>query len=363
MKKLFLFFALSASMAVMATEGALPGRFTINAQGDQIVFSKGNLLYDYFKGVWSLAEHQYDVLDRFQNGELIEYYNGRYGSTEKTDIFGWGTGCNPILISVNDSDYNMCPVPDPVEEESITYDWGSNPISNGGNRSNLWRTLTKEEWEYMIFQREHGILWGMGSVNGINGLFLLPDGWNYDNRVKTIREHFVSPKIFEQNSDTYYAGYHYNASEDYYVDNTFTAEQWTALENDGVVFLPVTGCRDGNTVYDAAVGGEYWSTTTVGEKIGFSSIDTYDAKRAYFLGFVSTTSSQFMWLGFRKQYSEKHWGYAVRLVQKPTKESTHTDIENINQTQERTYKKLLQNGQLFILRGDKTYTVTGQELK
>lgn len=46
MRKIFLFVsALLYCVSTWATEGALPGRFTINAEGEQIVFSQGNLRY------------------------------------------------------------------------------------------------------------------------------------------------------------------------------------------------------------------------------------------------------------------------------------------------------------------------------
>ncbi len=32
-------------------------------------------------------------------------------------------------------------------------DWGVNQISNGGNKENLWRTLSKSEWIYLCFTR------------------------------------------------------------------------------------------------------------------------------------------------------------------------------------------------------------------
>ena len=34
------------------------------------------------------------------------------------------------------------------------YDWGvNNAISNGGNEAGLWRTLTIEEWKYLMESR------------------------------------------------------------------------------------------------------------------------------------------------------------------------------------------------------------------
>ena len=56
MRKIFTLLVAAMCYATMfATEGALNGRFTINADGDQIVFSKGNLQY---VGTWQFATNQ-----------------------------------------------------------------------------------------------------------------------------------------------------------------------------------------------------------------------------------------------------------------------------------------------------------------
>lgn len=64
-------------------------------------------------------------------------------------------------------------------------DWGYNAISNGGNVENFgWRTLTKDEWNYLLFERpNYGILFGQGQVNGTNGLILLPDDWMFPSGI------------------------------------------------------------------------------------------------------------------------------------------------------------------------------------
>ena len=48
MKKLFFLFVavLCCTLTIQATEGALPGAFTINANGDKIQFSRGNLEFN-----------------------------------------------------------------------------------------------------------------------------------------------------------------------------------------------------------------------------------------------------------------------------------------------------------------------------
>ena len=51
-----------------ATEGALPGGFTINANGDKIQFSKGNLQYNAMLGTHATADGTAQGTWRFANG-------------------------------------------------------------------------------------------------------------------------------------------------------------------------------------------------------------------------------------------------------------------------------------------------------
>ena len=59
-------------------------------------------------------------------------------------------------------------------------DWGYNAISNGGNEEGLWRTLTMDEWLYLLDMRNttSGMRFAKANVEGVNGLLLLPDDWD-----------------------------------------------------------------------------------------------------------------------------------------------------------------------------------------
>ena len=237
MKKLFtLLFALVAAVsATYATNGALSGRFTINAAGDQIVFSQGNLQY---LGTWQFAEHQWDTIGSAQ-------------SDNHRDLFGWGTGDAPNKVSSNFNDY------------SLFTDWGVNAITNGGNEANLWRTLTKDEWVYLFRTRENAaMLFGLGSVNGVNGTILLPDNWTTPQGASftastTLGLVFQSYEYLDNNGG-------------HFADNTYTAEQWSVMEGAGAVFLPAAGYRNGMNVYEVGSYGSYWSATSADSHYSYS---------------------------------------------------------------------------------------------
>ena len=96
------------------------------AENKKVTFSSGNLQYQASTNTWRFAENQWDYIgDANQN--ISTMYSGWI------DLFGWGTGDVPTKISKSVSDFS-----------SFT-DWGINLISNGGNTSNSWRTLSKDE--------------------------------------------------------------------------------------------------------------------------------------------------------------------------------------------------------------------------
>ena len=125
-------------------DGALPGLFSVSAT-QQVYFSQGNLQYQASTNTWRFAEHQYDYVGT-QTADVYGYHGGNVSGSDNRsisstysgwiDLFGWGTGDNPTLSSDNYGAYGTF------------VDWGSNPISNGGNTANRWRTLTQAEWEY-----------------------------------------------------------------------------------------------------------------------------------------------------------------------------------------------------------------------
>ena len=253
----------STGMWASSIPGALSGRFTINASGEKVVFSQGNLQY---VGTWQFAENQWDCFSTSQ-------YN------DHRDLFGWGTGDAPNKVSDNNGDYG-----------TFT-DWGTNAITNGGNTENSgWRTLTKDEWVYLFYSRENAAtLFGFGSVNGMNGLIILPDNWTTPEGASFT----ASTTLGLTNQGSFYR----NGNNNNYSHNTYTAEQWAVMESAGAVFLPAAAYRHGedSNIDFTALGGFYWSSTP-------SSTD-----KAYYLNFYSNDLDP--------QFNEmRYGGRPVRLV-------------------------------------------------
>ena len=232
--------------------GVLNGRFSVS-NNEQVHFSSGNLQYQASTNTWRFAEHQYDNVGS-DNQNISSSYSGWI------DLFGWGTSgwrsgaiCyQPWSVSTNYNGYN----PGGSSTNNLTgdyanADWGVyNAISNGGNQAGMWRTLTTEEWRYVLEEREtsSGIRFAKASVNSVNGLILLPDDWN----------------------SSYYALNNTNNGEAAYGSNFITDAQWNAtLEPHGAVFFPVTRYRCGDLIYGDGSGGNYWSVSYSDEDCAF----------------------------------------------------------------------------------------------
>ena len=203
------------------------GLFSVS-ESKQVRFALGNLEYDSING-YSFATHQYD-----------------YGGD-----FGWGTGSNPTLTSTDDADYPSFD------------DWG-NYIGGG------WRTLTGDEWYYVIWDRaDASAKRGAATVCGVHGMILLPDNWS---------------------GGTFTAGFNGWST------NVYDASSWSDMEDAGAVFLPAAGSRYGTELDDVGAFGYYWSSTPYYEDI------------AYYMGFNDYGVYYY-------DNSYRFFGHFVRLVQ------------------------------------------------
>lgn len=204
------------------------GVFSV-AEGKTVTFSLGNLQYTQSTDTWSFAENQYDYLGEANIAIDADVL------ADKVDLFGWSTSTTNFGVSTSTSNYSGSFV-----------DWGTNKIGN--DAPNTWRTLTREEWNYVLYTRNNASsLVGVAQVNGVNGLVLLPDGW-------------LSPEgvIFKSGCHSSYGVSYYAAYQ------TFTAEQWAKLESAGAVFFPAAGYRHGSSVSSVQYRGGYWSSTSDG---------------------------------------------------------------------------------------------------
>ena len=291
------------------------GPFSV-AEGRQVMFSRGNLQFNAAqgthkcadgttqKGTWRFAEHQWDYVGgassgniyivvgkdstKCDNTKISETYNGWI------DLFGWGTsGWNsgaqayqPWSTSTTNSDY----YPGGNANNNLTgayanADWGVyNQI--GSDAPGTWRTLTTEEWLYLFHERANAEkLFGLGSVNGVNGTIILPDDWVTPGGLSFT----PSTESGFKWSSSYYTG------SNGFSHNTYTESQWAQMEQRGAVFLPAAGYRHGTSVGIVGSYGYFWSASQ------------YSTLYAYGLDFRSSDLSP------QDNYN-RYSGFSLRLV-------------------------------------------------
>lgn len=233
--------------------GTLNGEFSVSPT-KKVRFSQGNLMYTGFgthsvadggraEGTWRFGYNQYDFNS---NSDYSTQWIGHFS----WGTSGWSSGANnykPYQFGGYSQDY----YPGGNWENNLTgpfayADWGVyNAILNGGNQPQQWRTLSAEEWDYLLNQRRgHAVKWGIALVNGYNGLVILPDKWNL-------------PEGLEFNE-----GFGLSST----ALNKYSPQQWKQMEEAGAVIL---SCDDGSfwtsSAYSIAAS-QYlsFSLTTIG---------------------------------------------------------------------------------------------------
>ena len=202
----------------------------------QVQFSMGNLQYTQSTDIWSFATEQYAFI-----GEANVLSNGVLADT--IDLFGWSGSTAlakwGISTSLWDDDFS-----------GNFVDWGQN-IGDGMT----WRTLTKDEWDYVLNIRTNAsshkgvarIKLNDGGTKYANGLILLPDNWQAPDGV-IFKSGFANGWSIQE-----YANY-----------QTFTHDEWRTLENAGAIFLPASGGCFGSNASGWQNLGYYWSATLYG---------------------------------------------------------------------------------------------------
>jgi len=268
--------------------------FSVSADDKHVWFSKGNLQAVFSSTTtctWRFATNQYDYIgDAIANTKVG---NNLVTTSGTVDLFGWvGAYSSYAAYGINYSTANSYYGNN--ANESLKADWGHNPISNGGNKADLWRTLTVDEW-----------VWVLGPDNGANpgtncrtsstvnnvqnarfakatvcsrvGVIIFPDNYTHPSGVTQ------PTNINGYTSD--------------FTGNSYNTTQWSSMEAAGCVFLPAAGNRNGTTVSDVGSKGHYWSSAS-------HESNTYSAYSMYFHS--SNLYPQF--------YDNRCNGYSVRLV-------------------------------------------------
>ena len=288
--------------------------FSIGAS-KKVIISQGNLQYQASSGTWRFAENQYGYIGNAAGNNTAAA--NRATQSDWIDLFGWGTsgwnngngyyqpynigyGSNP-----NTKGYGYGPTNGSQYTFSLTgnyanADWGvPNAISNGGNVTGKWRTLTagsNSEIDSLFAQRTtittnmpSGTNRGQAryikaTIGGVEGIMLFPD--NY--------EHPIDVTVSGSGSRTY----NVTSTTTYFKSFEVGISDWAKMEAAGTVFLPTAGHREsGVNITDAGEAAFYWTAST------------NTSPNAYIVKFLDGTGS-YLYTAVKRYY-----GCSVRLVQ------------------------------------------------
>lgn len=221
-----------------APEGALKGVYSVSASGKRVFFAKGNL--------WlGPLEENADTTWNFEQNQ--------YSSQPVKDTTEWNAGHKSHFYWEKTGEYGsevICVTPE--GDSTDTVDWGE--VYNRSNSTSGWRTLSAEEWDYVINRRQLASgkpsfkkYTSEGGFAGIKGICIYPDN---------------------------YAG---NADE----------KSFEELAEAGIVFLPFAGTRFETMVSSITENstGYYWTSTADGKDsatgfvIGVSSTEIRKVSR------------------------------------------------------------------------------------
>ena len=246
--------------------GALPGKFTVNAEGKQVYFSKGNLYYDLSTRTYYFEDNQYATPDI--HSASLSHLAHFYWSKDANAEISLSKYSNPHTSAAEVFFANH---PESFEVEGHT-GWS---VLTGG---------TNGEWKYLInYNNRCGQTVRSGKckyavkVCGYdNCLILLPDDWKWG-------ENGVGSDWLSEYSDS-------------------TTVKWSTMEASGAVCLSAAGFRNGGpdgknpkNIEQLGSVGYYWASTP------------YGSDQADFMYFTrSVLVSDF--------YIYRYYGYSVRLV-------------------------------------------------
>lgn len=299
------------------TSGNVLTKFSVG-KNKKVYFSRANLRAQYnnnsFPVAWSFPDDHYpynqylDVsggITEYISGTGYYYHNGgNYidfsSSTSYGDRFTWGYS-NQYQQTGSD----FCQENHDLSTDNVSNaDWGY--VLQGTDYGDHWRTLSQEEWNYLLFGRSDDKRFlkvqlqyydpGLGNVctgqkgNGesIYGIFVFPDGYDGEGLQGTY--------TFNDATADFITGRYLMIHSTYYPEN----DAKKMLEA-GAVFLPAAGYRDGSLYMEYDYYSCQYHTATVTA------------------GYYWTSSHV-----FHPDYAENYQAYAVSF----DKNGIHTTTEN-----------------------------------
>ena len=258
---------------------AVPGGFVVDAEENEVVFARGNLLVENtFDGtnnnrVWKFEENQWGYHASFDGDDSYSVL----GKTKYISHFGFGTSAIAPGLESH------------LMTEGLDYqwsDWGLHFDEKGVGSESLtdgaWHTLSSGEWKYVTELRKSASvmpqarIYDPASGTSYYGFLFLPEHWETPSGCSVsssgVNRYSVS------NDASSYDGW------------------WIAMEEAGAVFLPAAGRAGDTGFFSTGTRGNYWTSSAT-------------ANATYALGLGLTN------VGVNPQSNYyRHYGYTVRLA-------------------------------------------------
>ncbi len=292
-------FAAPALANAVKTSGNVLTQFSVSPT-QKVYFSRANLKYNTSEG-WGFHEHQYDEclgVKTYTSSSTPADQTGsssngvQYGSDVEMDRFSWGFQY-PTVTGEDDWVNGT---------RNLSWydgtDWGCALTGEGNDH---WRTLTYEEWDYLLNNTSRGdrrflkcrvavsiTRDGVTYNTYISGMFIAPDGYKGKLTASS------------WNKTTTYS------------TTTLTTTHTNQFFNDGCVFLPAVGYRNDSYYYAYDCYGStadffqgcYWTATGLTQQPNSSA-----TPQAHAMKFDKTTN------GYgNESYPTRDLGMCVRLV-------------------------------------------------
>ena len=290
-----------------------PGRFSVSADGKQVNFTRGGMEYNRSLDLFQTGSNQWETLTGYNqyisDSTYINWLN----------MFGWGTG-NDLMKY------------DSLASYPVFDDWGLRDIHNTSCEPGTLRTLSADEWDYIINGRPDA-----AAKRTIGGIIQMVKGEDtvFLDMVILLPDTFEMP-----------AGLNMDMNATSYRTNLYWPEEWEILEENGAVLFPLTGYRKGDKLFDmdasyiASVAHIWTSTPDGDDKAKAVRIDKD---------------------GWSIESMPRCCGMYVRLVKDVDAPQGIEDIV-VNEKDNRA-RKVLINGVLYIIRDGKVYNVTGVQVR
>lgn len=178
--------------SVQIVDGAIMAAFSVS-DTTKVYFSQGNLMYSQVgthlcadgttkTGTWRFAEDQVSFGDGFYWGD------SGFRASVHTSESSYASFFQNYLTELTQN------------ISGTNYDWGQyNAIENGGDIPNIYRTLTNDEWDYLLNTRPNsdklkGTLHVFGLENTVFG-YILPDTW--DINILIPETLYLAPQLYD----------------------------------------------------------------------------------------------------------------------------------------------------------------------